>query len=283
MTNHREAAATAMASAPALGLLEAAVAACTQLPAAPADGEAAYLASAAAAQALQALNAREHRGELEAAVRWGWGAGAPPARALFLMVGSHGPACPCLPPRPPHVCNQPFQPPTANDSLPCSAATTWATQLTPQLRRWESALGPQPPAPEKAAIERCWGGEGLAALFGGAAPPPPPPDGCRAAGAATSPANAAARLAAAGALTLVDAALGCLQALQPAAAAAGAAAAGPPAGCSASGAGGEAPAVAAHPLEAAAAVLVQQLEDTGLPYRVRLLSDSHCLAHKAAV
>ena len=88
-------------------------------------------------------------------------------------------------------------------------------------------------------------------LFG---PPPPPPGARRRAGATAGPERCAARLQAAGVLTLLDAALACLQAQLP-----------PPA--AQRGARDVPPDPSA--LEGAGFAVLRRLEDTGLPYPVR--------------
>ncbi|KAL4452575.1 hypothetical protein ABPG75_008237 [Micractinium tetrahymenae] len=135
---------------------------------------------------------------------------------------------------------------TLQDAL--STAAAWAGALVPQLPRWEVALGAQPIGPEKAALDAFYG----KMVLGGV--PPPRPNARRVAGAVASPACAGARLQAAGVLVLLDAALACLQALQPPQAPARGA--------------GNAPAEP-HPLERPAAEIMRRLEDTELPFAVR--------------
>lgn len=88
-------------------------------------------------------------------------------------------------------------------------------------------------------------------LFG---PPPPPPGARRRVGATAGPERCAARLLAAGVLTLLDAALACQQARLPLAAA---------------GRGARDVQPDPSALEVAGFAVLRRLEDTGLPYPVR--------------
>ena len=131
-------------------------------------------------------------------------------------------------------------------------ATDWAAAVLAQLPAWEAALGPQHDWPEKAAHTA---GFDVGQLLRTGERLPPDPGAPREAGAAASPARAAARLHAAAVLVLLDAALGCLAELLGWT------------GALREAVGSTVPAQL-QPLEEHAALLIKGLEDTGLPYGV---------------
>lgn len=134
---------------------------------------------------------------------------------------------------------------------PCSAATAWAAALELQLTTWEAALGPQPESPEKSELSWGWPTR-VGGLLSAGVPAPGSP---RAPGTSAKPPRIAARARAAAVLILLDAAVGCFEALRAVP-------------------GAAPPPPEPHALEVAAARVARRLEDTGLFFAARAFGEA---------